>query len=269
MPNPENSLTNNENTSPILPIHDAILPYPFEGVIWALANVGDNVETENAAVAELFETVNYNLMGLSLSRDCFITAVPSLDCVKAHHNMYVRLLRFIDARTKADNESRLDFPHITPVRRVFRRYPVRYYDQKNRWTKRWCELCLYGLGQMAQISEANTWTNDFHVRSAELMKRPYREAYRLMVVELFNVNLESAKDPDFLLTAEDFENYKASEFIPLVEGIEHPYTAFFTEDRLRQITTHSVPVGEGITTEGGNTVSPGEQSEIDGNALIQ
>ncbi len=269
MPNPENSLTSNQNASPILAIHDAILPYEFEGVQWAIANLGDNVETENAAVAELFETINYNLMGMTLMRDCFVSAVPSLECVKTHHNMYVRLLRFIDARTKRDNEVRLDFPHITPVRRVFRRYPVRYFDQKNRWTKRWTELCLYGLSQMAQVAEANTWTNDFHSRSAELFKRPYREAYRLMNVELFNVNMEAAKDPNFLLKEEDFEGYKASELIPIMEGIEHPYTAFFTEDRLRPITTRSVPIGEGITTEGGTAVSPGERAEIDANALIK
>ncbi len=242
-------------------LHDAILPYPYDGVQWAIVNLGDNVETENAEVAMLFEIINRHLLTLSNLRDCFVVNPPSLDAVKAHHNLYVRLLWFIDARTKADNESRLDFPHITPVRRVFRRYPVRYFDVKNRWIKRWIELALYGLSNMAQLGEANTWTNDWLESSAEEMKKPYREAYRQMAVELFNTDLETAKVKKFLLNKEDFDTYNPSANIPTFEYLEHPYTAFFTEDRLRNISTPSVPVGAGITPEGDGGVSPGEASE--------
>ena len=247
--------------APGIALHDAILPYPFEGVTWALVNLGDNVETENAAMAELFETVNRHLLTLSNMRDCFVHNPPSIDCVKAHHNMYVRLNRFIDARTKADNESRLDFVHITPVRRKFRLYPVRYYDIKNRWCKRWIELYLYGLGNLVQMAEANTWTNDWTIISAEEMKKPFIEAYRLMAVELFNADLNESKAPNFLLNMEEFDNYNPSASIPIYEWLDHPYNAFFTEDRLRDVSTPSVPVGEGITPEGGGGVSPAEASE--------
>lgn len=252
----------------LTPLHDAILPYPFEGVEWAIVNLGDNVETENAQMAALFESVNRHLLTLSNLRDCFVINPPSIDAVKAHHNMYVRLMKFIDANSKADTESRLDFAHITPVRRVFRRFPVRYFDVKNRWIRRWIELSLYGLGNFAQMSEANTWTNDWTIVSADEMKKPFREAYRLMCVELFNIPLDQAKKPDFLLMKGDFDAYNPSATIPTYEYLEHPYTAFFTEDRLRPASTPRVPVGAGITPEGGNTISPGEKTERDVNPIV-
>jgi len=255
------NLTNDPNLQPVFPIHDAILPFPHQGVTWAIPNLGDNVETENAAMAELFEQVNRTLLTLSNMRDCFVVNPPSLECVKAHHNMFVRLNLFIDARTKKDNQARLDFAHVTPVRRVFRVYPVRYFDQKNRWTKRWVELALYGLTNFAQMAEANTWTNDFHEVSATEMKKAFQEAYRLMCVELFGKPIDDTFDPTFRLEPSDFENYNPSALIPVYETLEHPYVAFFTEDRLRSISTPSVPIGEGIDETGGMDPSPGEKAE--------
>ena len=253
----------------LVPLHDAILPYPFQGVDWAIPNLGDNVETENASMAELFETIGRNLLTVSNMRDCFVVNPPSIAAVKAHHNMYVRLLRFIDARTKTDTEERLDFAHVSPHRRVFRIYPVRYFDMKNRWTKRWVELYIHGLTNIAQMAEANTWTNDWGVVSSKEMKRPFREAYRLMAVELFDANLDAAKSLDFLLTQADFDTYNVSATIPIYEHFDHPYTAFFTEDRLRRITTPTVPIGQGIDETGGNTISPGETTERDNAPIIQ
>ncbi len=34
----------------IIPTHDAILPYMYKGVKWAIPNVGDNKETHNLAM---------------------------------------------------------------------------------------------------------------------------------------------------------------------------------------------------------------------------
>ena len=45
------------NESLVIPTHDAILPYMFEGVKWAIPNVGDNKETHNMAIARLFEKI--------------------------------------------------------------------------------------------------------------------------------------------------------------------------------------------------------------------
>jgi hypothetical protein len=101
------------------------------------------------------------------------------------------------------------------------------------------------------------------------MKKPFREAYRLMAVELFDVAIEAAKDPAFLLKQADFDAYNVSATIPVYEHFEHPYTAFFTEDRVRRIATPTVPIGEGITPTGGTTISPGERTERDQSPIIQ
>lgn len=224
--------------------HDAILPFEYEGVLWGVANLGDNTETENSAMAELFESINRHMLALSNVRDCFVVNPPSIEAVKAHHNMYVRLMKFIDSRTKADNEARLDFAHITPVRRKFATYPVRYFDQKNRWTRRWTELYLYGLSNLAQMSEANTWTNDWNVVSAAEMKKPFREAYRLMAVELFDIPLADAKAVDYRLPVSAFENYAPSTLIPTYEWQEHPFVDHFTEDVLKGVSVRHVPLSD-------------------------
>lgn len=266
----ETSTTGTSNVATIVPVHDAILPYEFEGVTWAIANLGDNEESENTAVSETFEIINRNLMSLSNMRDCFCVSPPSVAAVKYHHNCYIRLLDLIASRTKEDNQERLDLDHITPVRRKFRLYPVRYFDVKNRWLKRWIELYLYGLSNLVQLSEANTWTNDWTSTSAKLIKKPFIEAYRLMCVDLFQVPITEfnqvvpAATPvtPFLLKEEDFLTYSPSTFIPHFEWFEHPYTAFFTEDRVRRVSTPTVPIGEGITETGGTQISPGEASEL-------
>lgn len=242
----------------VLTRHDAILPVSWEGVTWAMANLGDNTETENASMAELFESINRHLLALSNVRTCFVVNPPDVECVKAHHNMYVRLNKFIDSRTKADNEARLDFAHITPVRRKFATYPVRYYDQKNRWTKRWTELYLYGLSNLAQLAEANTWTNDWNVVSAGEMKKPFREAYRLMVVELFDVDLETAKDPAYRLSPEQFATYNPSALIPTYEWQEHPFVDFMAEDVLRAGSAAHIPWSDHIN----DAPNPGPTSGV-------
>lgn len=233
----------------IVPTHDAILPWTYEGVMWAVPNVGDNIETENAAMAELFEVVGRYLLALSNMRDCFAPGPPTLKCVKMHHNCYVQVRNFVNARVKRYNQERLDVPHITPNRRAFKIYPSRYFDQKNRFTRRWTELYLYALSQWAQMAEANTWTNDIIISSAEEMVKLPREAYRLMAVELFNVEYEQAEEDGFRLTQDEFDNYNP-DHIPLIESIEHPYTAFFTEDRIRPATTMRVPLSPGVTEPG-------------------
>ena len=274
---PESTETTHEtnmnvvNVNEIVPVHDAILPYEYEGVIWAVPNLGDNTETENAALAEAFEICNRYLLGMSVQRDCFSSGAPSLACVRRHHNCYVQLLNFIDARTKVDNEDRLDMEHITPNRRKFQIFPVRYFDQKNRFTRRWTELYLYALSSWAQLSKVNTWTNDFHINNAKLMKKLPQEAYRLMAVELFNIPFEVAKDPNFRLKQGDLDTYDTSH-IPEIEWVEHPFTAFFTEDRMRPISTHRIEPAPGVespATGGGHTVmSPGEVHERRANQTL-
>jgi len=248
----------------IVPVHDAILPFDFEGVRWAVPNLGDNTETENAGMAELFEMTCRYVQGMSNLRDCFTPGPPTIDMIKRHHNCYVQLIAFIDARTKNYQQPRLDVPHITPNRRKFKLYPIRYFDQQNRFTRRWTELYLYALGQWVQMDEANTWTNDFLESSADLMKLLPREAYRLMAVELFLVKAEVAAKVDFRLTQAEVDAYNPIH-IPQIEEIEHPYTAFFTEDRMRPITTVTIPVGKGVESPlvggGHSTESPGETHE--------
>ena len=270
----ETSTTGTNTIGTIIPIHDAILPYEFEGVRWSIVNLGDNISTENAALAEAFEVINLNLATLSNMRDCFVINPPSVGLVKAHHNMFVRLIGLIDSRTKADNQERIDFAHITPVRREFRRYPVRYFDVMNRWCRRYIELYMYGLSNIVQLAEANTWTNDWTETSAKEMKKPFQEAYRLMCVDLFQIPLTEfnqvlpAATPatQFYLKEDDFLTYNPSKFIPTFEQFSHPYTAFFTEDRVRRAMTQSVPVSEGITETGGTQISPGEAGERAQNA---
>lgn len=256
--------TTQQNVSvPVIPIHDAVLPYDYDGVRFAIVNLGDNVETNNTSAAELFERVNRNLLVLTNLRDCFVPNPPSIDCVKAHHNMYVRLIRFIDSRTKKDNQSRLVAQHISPERRKFTRYPVRYFDQKNPWTVRWTELYLYFLSNLAQMAELNSWSHDWTEVSATELKRLVNEAYRLMAIDLFGKDLEVYKDDKNvpLLSGEDFDNYNPSSFVPVYEYLDHPTLFAFSDDRLRDVSTPVIKPGVGVTSTGGDTLSPGEVDE--------
>lgn len=231
---------------------DSIIPYEFNGVVWALPNLANVTTTENASVAELFEIINRNLLVLTNQRDCFVSDPPTISIVKAHHNLFVRLINFIDARTKADNEPRLDFIHITSIKRMFKRYPVRYYDQQNRFTRRWTELFLLGLSNIAQMAEANTWSNDWGINSAREMKKPFQEAYRLMCVELFGIPTENFSQnsgiikPQFYLSEENFTNYAPSSLIPVFESLDQAYANFFTEDALRAVSEVKVDPSEEV-----------------------
>ena len=120
----------------VIPTHDAILPYMYEGVKWAIPNVGDNKETHNMAIARLFEKIGEHLQAFSVRTDCFVPGPPTLAAVKQHHNMFVRLCNLIDTNTKPDNMERLEAHHITHERRAFKIYPVRYFDVKNDYCRR-------------------------------------------------------------------------------------------------------------------------------------
>lgn len=265
-----NPLMNNAGYEPIMPIHDAILPYAYQGVTFAIPNLGDNIETENASVAELVDLLGRGLAYVSNMRDCFCVTVPTIQFCKDVHNLYVRFNSYVDARTKSDIQPRLDLKHITPVRKVFRLYPTRYFDVKNRYARRWIELGLYGISNIAQLSSINTWTNDFDTISVREIKKPFAEIYRLMAIELFDIPRVEADKPEFRLQAKDFDTYHASDLVPVYELMEHPFTAFFTEDRMRPVYSHLTPVPEGVTTDGGTQVSPGEvQENSNRNAILQ
>ena len=44
-------LMNNAPFQHVVQSHDAILPRSYNGIIWGVPNIGNNVETENAAMA--------------------------------------------------------------------------------------------------------------------------------------------------------------------------------------------------------------------------
>ena len=243
----------------VIPVHDAILPYMYEGVKWAIPNVGDNKETHNLAMARLFDKIGEHLQAFSVRTDCFVPGPPTLGAVKHHHNMYVRLCNLIDTNTKRDNVERLEAHHITHERRAFKIYPIRYFDVKNDYCRRWIELCLQALSNLAQLSE-NTWSNDWSISTAKEMKKLFREAYRLMCAELFQVPLvdcENIFNDDengpFFLTKSHFDAYDVSH-IPTIEWIKHPALGSeFTEDELRPIATPNVPVAPGVAENEKNT----------------
>ncbi len=256
----------------IVSTHDAILPYMYKGVKWALPNIGDNVETSNLSIARLFEKTNEHLQAFTVRTDCFVPGPPSLGAVKAHHNMFVRFNGLINTNTKRDNMERLEAAHITHERRRFTMRPVRYFDMKNDYTKRWTELCLQGLANMAQLSE-NGWSNDWSEVTGIEMKKLCREAYRLMCVELFRVNLTDAEkifddeDP-FFLDQTHFDNY-TTKHIPSIEWIKHPpIGSEFTEDELRPITTVNVRVADGVVENDGDTQQRIREQAMQGEVVI-
>jgi len=254
----------------IIPTHDAILPYMFKGVKWAIPNVGDNKETMNLALARLFEKIGEHLQAFSVRTDCFVPGPPTLGAVKHHHNMFVRLCNLIDTNTKRDNMERLEAHHISHERRAFKLYPIRYFDVKNDYCRRWIELCLQGLSNIAQLSE-NTWGNDWSEPTAKEMKKLFREGYRLMCVELFRVPIATAEkvfsdeEDAFFLAAEDFSVYDVSH-IPTIEWIKHPALGSeFTEDELRPIATPNVPVAPGVEDNDPNSPNRVLEREMQGN----
>lgn len=246
-----------KNATLITPSHDAILPYMYKGVKWAVPNLGDNTETSNLAIARLHDKVGEHLQAFSVLTDCFVPAPPTIRAVKAHHNMFVRINNLIDTSTKPDSIERLEASHITHPRRKFKVYPVRYFDVKNDYCRRWIELGLQALANMAQLSE-NTWSNDFSPASAKEMKKLFREAYRLMCTELFNVTPVQSRDvfndeKPFYLTIEQVNGYNTSH-IPEIEWVKIPALgSVFTEDELRDIATPGIEDSLGVSQNLSNT----------------
>lgn len=256
----------------IVASHDSIIPYMYKGVKWAIPNIGDNVETHNLSIARLFEKVNEHLQAFSVRTDCFVPGPPSLGAVKAHHNMYVRFNGLVNTNTKRDNMERLEAAHVTHERRAFKLYPVRYFDMKNDYCKRWTELGLQNLGNMAQLSE-NGWSNDWSCVTCVEMKKLVREAYRLMCVELFRVSMTDAEmifsdDDPFFLTQEHFDNYDVSH-IPSIEWVKHPALGSeFTEDEIRPITTVNIKVADGVVENTVDTDQRIREQAMQGEVVI-
>lgn len=246
-----------ENTNAVVPVHDAILPYMFKGVKWAVPNVGDNSETHNLAVARIFEKIGEHLQAFSNLRDCFVPGPPTIAAVKAHHNMFVRLNNLIDTNVKVSQEERLVAQHVNHERRKFKIYPVRYFDVKNDYCRRWIELCLQGLSNMSQLTE-NMWQNDYGPETAVEMKKLFREAYRLMCTELFRVPIQDAKaifndQTPFYLSPEQIKTYDNTH-IPTIEWIKHPDLGLvYTEDELRPIATSNIHDAPGVAENDPNT----------------
>lgn len=254
--------TTNQTQATFVASTDAILPFMYNQIKWGVPNTGDNKETSNLSMARVFDKIGEHLQAMSVRTDCFVPGPPTVEFAKSFHNMFVRLNQLIDESTKPDNIPRLAAAHVTNERRAFKIYPVRYFDVKNDYCRRYIELCLQGLGNISQLSE-NGWENDWSEETAIEMKKLFREAYRLMCMELFQVPYTDAmkvfdnKTP-FYLTQAQFDNYSVKH-IPTIEWMKFPpLGSVLTEDEMRLISTPNVPVAPGVPEN-----DPNSQNRID------
>lgn len=244
-------------TTNVTATSDAIKSVVLHGVKWAVPNLGDNTETNNSAMARIFDIVMEHLAAFSVLTDCKTPQPPTIRAVKMFHNMFVRLDTLINTSTKTDAIERLEPAHVTHARRRFKVMPVRYFDVQSNYCRRWIELCLQGLGNMAQLTE-NKWSNDWSPATAREMKSLFREAYRLMCTELFMVPIKTAEDvfnddAPFFLTGEEIAAY-STKHIPQVEWIRASTGGdVFTEDELRDVFTSNVIQSEGVNEDDPDT----------------
>lgn len=209
---------------------------------YAVPAWGDDIATMNPNIVELTDLIGQNLFALMHQEDVDMRTPPSINSLRAIHNLYVRAGQILTARAVPPGQVEFRTTHVSPQATVFKVYPVPMFKVRNPHLKRWAGLTLMLLSEMMQHTE-NRKTMEITTTFAGDVGQYLTRIYRNMATELFGKTAADADKPGFLLTDADFTAYNPAKFFTRTELVDTvpPFATVFTEDQL-DVLRQGIPV---------------------------
>jgi hypothetical protein len=209
---------------------------------YAVPAFGDDVSTLNPNIAELTDLIGQNLFSLMHQEDVDMRTPPSINSLRAIHNLYLRCGQILTARAVPPGQTEFRTTHVSPAATVFKVYPIPFFKVRNPHLKRWAGFALMLLSEMFQHTE-NRKTMEITTTFAGDVGRYMLRIYRNMATELFGKSAADVDKPGFILVDSDFTTYDPSKFFTRTELVDTvpPFETVFTEDQLERLR-QGIPV---------------------------
>ena len=209
---------------------------------YAVPAWGDDISTLNPNIAELTDLIGQNLFALMHQEDVDMKTPPSINSLRAIHNLYIRAGQILTARAVPPGQTEFRTTHVSPAATVFKAYPIPFFKVRNPHLKRWAGFGLMLLSEMFQHTE-NRKTMEITTTFAGDVGKYLQRIYRNMATELFGKMAADVDKPGFMLTDADYSGYDPSKFFTRTELVDTvpPFEMVFTEDQL-QVLRAGIPV---------------------------
>ena len=208
----------------------------------AVPNWSNDEKSQNANIRYVCNVMGRNLQSIMFHDDARQTTPPSINTLVRLHKLCTRARDIMASRAVPENELNMESAHANPAPEVHLVYPTPYFRVRNQWLKDWCGLILTAITEAMQHQE-NATAIEISTRFTGLIGQYIQRLYRLMCVELFQVPLADAKQPDFTLTDVQLASYNPSAWFTSTELIDTvpPIGWEPTEDD-KEVITAGIPV---------------------------
>lgn len=209
---------------------------------YAVPAWGDDISTLNPNIAELTDLIGQNLFALMHQEDVDMKTPPSVNSLRAIHQLYVRAGQILTSRAVPPGQTEFRTTHVSPAATVFKVYPIPFFNVRNPHLKRWAGFTLMLLSEMFQHTE-NRKTMEITTTFAGDVGAYLTRIYRNMSAELFGKLAVDLDKPGFLLTDADFTSYNPAKWSTRTELVDTvpDFATVFTEDQVRVLRA-GIPV---------------------------
>ena len=142
------------------------MPGNTDGFLWynvgewqqyglAVPNWGkdQNRKSQNSAIRDLVQIVGRNLCAVMWHADSRLRTPPSINTITRVHRLCVRARALLAANAVPANVTFMEPAHAIPAPEEHLVYPVPYFNVRNQFMKRWCNLGLLALTEAMQHQE--------------------------------------------------------------------------------------------------------------------
>lgn len=227
---------------------------------YAVPNFGNDPTTLNSGIFKVTEMMGRNLSAIMHHPDVLSRTPPSINTLTRIHKMILRARTILGGRAVPSGQKNMDAVHTSPSEQATLIFPVPYFRVRNSWMKEYCGLTLNALSEAMQHTE-NAKPFEISEAFAGVVGQYLHRIYRLMATELFQVDVEEAKDLGYTMTQEILDSYNPSSVFSTTEMIDvvPPFSQIPTEDDLR-VLTDGIPASHLV----GLTKYPSDESPSEG-----
>lgn len=226
------------------------MPGSTDGFLWynvgewqqyglAVPNWGkdQNRKSQNSAIRDLVQIVGRNLCAVMWHADSRLRTPPSINTITRVHRLCVRARALLAANAVPANVTFMEPAHAIPAPEEHLVYPVPYFNVRNQFMKRWCNLGLLALTEAMQHQE-NARPLQFSVTFSGQIGQYLQMIYRDMATTLLSIPVADASKPDFTLTDAQLTAYNPGAIFTQTELIDSmpDVTRWPTEDALQPLT---------------------------------
>ena len=164
-----------------------------KGGIWgklgfAVPNWGTRQVTRNSAILDFVSVVGRNLQSIMLTDDALSTRPPNINRIIDINKLLMAVRAMLGNEGLPDNQPALEGVKATQDVESFLLYPCPYFMVRNRWLKRYAQLCFHALAEAIQSTENDTSSFEISNEFCKQMNGYFNRIMQLLATDLLRIS---------------------------------------------------------------------------------